>query len=339
MIRPSRLPAAEHCGLAAGHESNSTNAAALLGDAFHAAVASHYNPTNKEFRAEHDIAMGRVSPAERDEIAEMLGRLTAQWEPPPGAEFEIPIAIDRAGISVETGDARLLTEGTADCGWSDGDAAAVVDWKSGARAEWNVPIPRENLQLAAYGLGLADRWSKPKMKLGLYLAREGKWLWDTLHLDSGEGTALWERTRAAALRDPTEAVIGPHCNECYVRLKCPAHLLPVIDIGERENVMAPMTLGEPDGLVETQKLLRLINACKAMEDLADAGRDWLKAYVRKNGSIVVDGQQWGPIEVKGRESTSVKALKEAGLYDRACAVGAVRMSPPTQQHRWTKARP
>lgn len=338
VIRPSRLPQAEHCGLAAGHESSSTNAAALLGNAFHAAVAHHYRPTDEAFRAEHAVASGRISPEEREQVAEMLGRLTAQWTPPDGAEFEVPVAIDRHGLSVPTDDLGLLTAGTVDCAWPDGDAAVVVDWKSGARAEWNVPIPRENLQLAAYGLALADRMSKPKMRLGIYLAREGKWLWDTLHLDSVEATALWERTRAAALRDPTEAVIGPHCTECYVRMKCPAHLLPVIDIGERENVLAPLSAGADDALVEPQRLLRLINACKAMEDLADAGKDWLKAYVRRNGPIVVDGQQWGPVEVKARESTSVKSLKEAGLYERAVAVGAVKMSPPSQQHRWTKAR-
>src|SRR6185369_1939484 len=235
MIRPSRLPDAEHCGFAGAHEDASTNAAALLGDAFHAAVAHHYRPANAAFKAEYAVAMGRISPEERAEVSEMLARLTSQWEPPEGAEFEIPVGIDRHGLSATADDPNLLTAGTGDCGWPETDAAAVVDWKSGARAAFNVPAPRENLQLAAYGLGLADRWSKPKMKLGIYLAREGKWLWDTLHLDSAEGTALWERTRAAALRDPAEAVVGPHCTECYVRLKCPAHLLPVIDLGEREN--------------------------------------------------------------------------------------------------------
>jgi len=339
VIRPSRLPDAEHCGFAGAHQDASTNAAALLGDAFHAAVAHHYRPANAAFKAEYAVAMGRISPDERAEVSEMMARLASQWDPPDGAEFEIPIGVDRHGLSATVDDPHILSAGTGDCGWPDGDAAAVVDWKSGARAAFNVPRPGDNLQLALYGLGLADRWSKPKMKLGIYLAREGKWLWDTLHLDSAEGTALWERTRAAALRDPEEAVIGPHCTDCYVRLKCPAHLLPVLDLGERENVLAPLTAGTPGGLVEPARLVRLINACKAMEDLSKAGKDWLKAYVKKHGPIVSDGKQWGPIEERGRETTSIGALMESGLYERACAVGAVKMSPPITKHRWTKARP
>lgn len=337
MIRPSRLNEAEHCGLSASIEDGATNAAALLGDAFHAAVAAHYRPSFEEFQAARAVAMGRLARDEREEVTAMVQRLTDDWMAPEGARFEVPVAVDRHGLSCGPDDPNLLSSGTTDCEWSDGDEAVVLDFKSGARAEWTVPIPRDNLQLALYGFGCADRFGKPKMRLGIYLAREGKWLWDTIALNSRIATDLWERTRAAALRDPAEAVVGPHCSDCYVRLKCPTHLLPALDVAEHENVMAPMTVGAQ--LITPEKLVRMINACKAMQDLSEAGRDWLKAYVRDNGPIVADGKQWGPVEVRGRESTSVKALQEVGLYDTALACGAVKAGAPSFQHRWTKARP
>ena len=130
------------------------------------------------------------------------------------------MAVDRHGLSVQSDDPDLLTEGTTDCVWHNGEEVSVLDFKSGIRAQWNVPIPRENLQLAAYGFGWADALGASRMRLGLYLAHDDKWLWDTIDLNSAQGTALWERTRAAALRDPGEAVVGPHCSDCWVRLKC-----------------------------------------------------------------------------------------------------------------------
>lgn len=334
MIRISALNEAANCGLAASIDDKSTNAAALMGTAFHAAARAHYRPGPIE-REARSIAIGQLGGEHEAEVLEMVERLAAQWEPPATAAFEVPVGLSRSGVAVEHGSPEVMTQGTLDCGWAEPDVAVVLDFKSGARAEYNVPIPRDNLQHAGYGIAWADRTGKSKMRLGTYLAVEGKWLWDLVDLDSPDGTTLWERVRAAALRDPDEAVVGPHCSDCWVRLKCPTHLLPALSTAERVSALEPLTA--PVGLVEPRKLMRLLHACQAMDAIAEKGKDFLKAYVRDHGPFVVDGKAWGPIEVKGREGTSVKALKEAGLYDRAVAVGAVRQGPPTQQHRWKKA--
>lgn len=336
MIRCSRLNEAAHCGLAASIDDKETNAAALMGDAFHAAVAARFRPTDKAFQEARAIAIGQLGGEHEAEVTEMVARLAAEWSPPEDARFEIAIGLSRMGLATPYEDTSAITRGTADCVWEGDDEVMVLDFKSGARAAWNVPIPRDNLQLAAYGLAFADALNKPKMRLGLYLAAEGKWLWDLLDLDSREATELWARVRAAALRDPDEAVTGPHCTECWVRLHCRAHLVPAISTFERTLALGPLANGNTP--IEPRRLLRMIQACKAMEDLADAGKDWLKAYVKQHGPIVVEGKQWGPVEQKGRESTSVKALKDSGLYDRAVAVGAVKQGAPTLTHRWTNAK-
>lgn len=336
MIRCSRLNEAEHCGLSGAIDDGETKLAGLLGDAFHAAAACRFRPKEQRFQDARAVAIGQLGGEHEAEVMEMVDRLAAAWTPPENAEFEAGIGLSRAGIAVAYDDPEAITRGTADCVWVDGDEVVVLDFKSGARAAWNVPIPRHNLQLAAYGFAFADRFEKSKVRVGIYLARDDKWLWDLLDLDSPEATALWARVRAAALRDPNEAVIGPHCDDCWVRLKCRAHIVTAISTVERTTALAPLGTGEE--VVEPRRLMRMIQACKAMEDLAEAGKEWLKAYVKRNGPIVVDDRQWGPVEQKGREGTSVKKLKEAGLYDRAVAVGAVSQGPPVVQHRWTKRK-
>lgn len=331
MIRMSSLNAAGACGLSAGMKDKTTSAAALMGTAFGAAVRAHYRPGDEE-RELRDIAMGQLGPEHEEEVREKVVRLVDIWEPPTSAVFERSIGLSRRGIAVEHGAADAMTSGHMDCAWAEEDTAVVLDFKAGARAEWNVPIPRANLQLGGYGFAWADLCGKSRVKLGLYLAEPGKWLWDTIDIDSPEGTALWERVRAAALRDPEEATMGPHCSDCWVRLKCPAHLLPAVSAGARVSALAPLTA--PTEVIEPRRLMRLLQACQAMEEIADRGKSFLRAYVKEHGPFVVDGKQWGPIEVKGREGTSIKALKDAGLYERALAVGAVKMGAPTQQHRW-----
>ena len=231
----------------------------------------------------------------------------------------------------------MISQGTADCVWVEGEFVVVVDFKSGTRAEWNVPKPADNLQLLGYGIAFADLLGKTKVKLGIYLAHEERWDWAEIDLDTEEGTTAWERVRGAALHDPSEAVLGAHCNECWTRLQCPAFILPAISEIDRESALAP--LAQPlEGPIEPAKLLRLLNAAKAMEGLAESAKEFAKAYVAQHGPLVVDGQQWGPIDVKGKENTSIAKLREAGLYERALAVGAVTQGAPTKQHRWTKAK-
>lgn len=343
MRRGSKLNEAEHCGFAGSYQDAATSVWGLMGDAFHAAVAAHYRPTEERFREERAVAVAQLQDSERDDVLRLVTRLTESWAPDDGAVFETPVGLDRNGCFVAHGDPAAMTQGTADCAWATEDddnqtTAWILDFKSGARAEWNVPPPGQNLQIASYGFALADKYGASRMKLGIYLAHEDKWLWETINLDSAAGTDLFARVKAASLRDDDEQIEGPHCGECFVRLKCPAHLLPALDDAAREYAMAPMTAGADPSLITPDRVVRLINASKAMEAVAEAGKDWAKAFVREHGPVVLDGKQWGPVQVKGREGTSVKRLKEAGLYDRAVAVGAVGVGPPTMMHRWTNVK-
>lgn len=337
MIRFSKLNDAQYCGLSASLETNSTNIHAMMGDAFHGGNAAHYRPGEERFAEDRAVAFGVIGKENQATVTRLLELLWASWTPPDDARFEVPIALTRNGTAAPYGTDKVISQGTADCVWVEGEFVVVVDFKSGARAEWNVPIPRENLQLLGYGIAFADLVGKTKVRLGIYLAHEEKWLWDEIDLDTEAGTAAWERVRGAALHDPTEAVMGPHCFECWTRLQCPAFILSAISEVERDSALAP--LAEPlDGPIEPGRLLRLLNAVKAMEGLAEAGKEFAKVYVDRHGPLVVDGKQWGPSPVKPKESTSIAKLKDAGLYDRAVAVGAVTTGEPGKQFRWTNAK-
>jgi hypothetical protein len=343
MTRCSRLNDAEACGLSAslGEQNRSTNVYAMRGDAFHAGNAAHYRPNDPRFSDARAVAFGVLGVDDGADVTHMLQRLWKEWTPPEEARFEVPIAMDRNGLAVPVDSDKAITQGTADCVWIEGEFVVVVDFKSGARAEWNVPSPAENLQLLAYGFALADLLGKTKMKLGIYRGAEEvegpPWLWAELDLNSADATAAWERVRGAALHDPTEAVLGPHCAECYSRLRCRAYVLPAVAEIDRDSALAPLSAGD-DGVIEPQKLMRLLQACDAMDKLAEEGRSFAKAYSEKHGAIVIGDRQWGPIPVKGRESTSIAKLKASGLYERAVEVGGVTQGEPTKQYRWVKTK-
>lgn len=355
MIRISRLDDARHCGLSAALDTKSTTTAGLMGNAFHAANAAFHRPTDERLQAARAVAMGRLDAEDRFDTEVLLKPLLADWVPPAGAAFEVPVGVDRHGCYVEVERAEdgttyrataadapaLLTAGTADCAWvepwRDGKKIVKVpDFKSGARARYNVPRPPGNLQVAAYGFALADKHNAAAMALGVYLAHDHEWHWAEVALDSDEASGLWEEVRAAALRDPAEAVLGGHCADCWVRLRCPAYVLPAVDGAAADYALAPMQKGG-EALVTPERLVRMIHAATAMKDIAEEARDWLKAYVRDHGPITDGEKVWGPVDVKGRESTSVKSLVEAGLYETAQNLGAVKLSPPSVQHRWTNA--
>jgi hypothetical protein len=357
MLTISRLNEAERCGLAASLDTKATTIHGLRGDAFHAVTAAFYRPLVERFQAEREVSLGRLGEDDRQQVLDMVKPLTSSWRPPTDAVFEAPVGLSRSGFHIEMhrhadgvyraadpdvgGD--LLTAGTPDCAWvetgTDPDdvaqrVAVVVDFKSGARAQWNVPHPADNVQLAGYGFAWADKNACQRMRLGVYYAIDNKWRWQEFHLDTTEATLLWSRVKAAALKDPDEAVMGPHCSDCYVRLRCPAWILPVVSTEVRRLALAP--LGSAGAILEPRELLRLEQACKAMQKMADAGMDYLRAYVKQHGPVYVDGWKWGPIPVKGRETVSISALRDAGLYDIAVKEGAVKQGAPTLQHRWTR---
>lgn len=342
MIRCSKLNEAENCGLAGSIDLNATSIFGMMGDAFHAANAAHYRPGEQRFTEERAIAFGVIGQDKAADVTIMLKDLWRTWTPPEHAMFEKPMALNRDGLAVPYGSDKAITQGTADCVWLEGDYVVVIDFKSGARAEWNVPLPADNLQLLAYAFGFADLLGKTKVKIGIYLAAsdeekpEDRWRWAEIDLDTPAATQLWERVRAAALHDPNEAVLGPHCGECFNRIQCRAYMIPAISDLERTETLS--VVGTDEGVLPPERMLKVLQVADALGKLSESAKDWAKAYVAKYGDVVINGKKWGPIPMKGKESTSVSKLREAGLYDRAVAVGAVTTSAPSKQHRWTNAK-
>lgn len=155
------------------------------------------------------------------------------WSWPDGVEIEVAWGLDRWGMfsAVEEKPAGshvyvplnglddLLTAGRADACWMAGDVLVVIDWKTGRT---QAPLARENLQVNAAGLALAQRFKARAYQPGIFYAREGRW-------DCGAeveyGTDDWYAAKlaietAAGLDDQPHP--GDHCANCWERKACSA---------------------------------------------------------------------------------------------------------------------
>jgi hypothetical protein len=225
-----------------------------------------------------------------------------------------------------------LTEGTLDFCWVvevNGETWVYVgDLK---RSKWTLSYDPESLQLHTYGIGAALKFEAVGYVTGVWAAIEGEWRWGTemVRLDSDRCAEVYQRIYHAALNKDEQASTGPHCDECYQRMHCPDHLMPAA-LGA--TWLAPVSEGilpTPDSARECLEQIKTVRA------LADKAEDQLKALV-KGGHLKVlsaDGKKhWVPCESKGRESTSVKAVREA-FGDEA--EKAIKMGPPIVSMKWT----
>ena len=214
-----------HCGHArvlskTRVRSRRTQAAMDTGTAFHAAVEALY--------------AGRMTGPLSEEVAGWLRDLAATWEPPAGAEFEIPLGLGTTGRHVAVdepsphayvakGDEPLLTAGRADCVWMEGNTIALVDFKTG---RFEVEHPRTNLQLWALALAASDRLGGNAIRTGLYYARRPaptRWVWsDRIPVDSAAAADRWADVATAATIGP-EPRVGWWCKRCWERGGCDAY--------------------------------------------------------------------------------------------------------------------
>lgn len=311
MIRPSALTLARHCDLA--H-----------------VLAERYPEKNE--------ATERGNAVDREATAELSGgpkatdsdaRAVVEWVRATFADASVRLQQQVELFDPDTG--GLITRGTADMVVDYGDRIAVVDFKKREQMlAGRLSLPDDNDQLHAYALGEALRLTAASYRTCLLMFGDGvvEPIWSRKYVPETWRPIL-ERIRAVNVDQPDDpkGTSGPHCLQCYQRLRCPHWALPA-HAGPSE--LEPLTR---EGGLTPDNVGRALMATIALEEVAEKARDQLKAWVKAHGPIVVGDRQWGPVQMPGRASVDSKALEADGLLAKYTKQGK-----PFEQHRWGKAR-
>lgn len=285
----------------------------LVGSCFHALDAGEEDKYKDLFR--------RLTTAEKADV-QTLKRPT---DVPATAEREFPLGVDKRGRAVDYDDPKAITRGTADMVWVNAGIAYVGDIKTGRI----MPSPRSE-QLMAYAFSWASINQLDKICTGIWNAREGQWRWSgIIALDSGEAGELWGEVVAAAT-SPDEFVTGPHCNECFQRLHCPARLLPHSQL---ETELAPLASG---GELTPETAVRGLVIIAAMKDMAKRAEEHLRAYVRAHGPIESGGKVWQGWAKKGKRSGP--KLAELEVLEKEFDRKLIKQGQPGEAWEWRKKK-
>lgn len=300
--RPSSLPLAEHCGLAAKlAEDNPTSSVyAEAGTEIHAEVAAWINH-------------GRTP--QHPKVRPLL-----VWTPPPGTRAEVPVRL----VDPETGE--LITEGTTDVlvHHVDAEFVEVIDMKSG-RPEFVEPAAT-NLQILSYALAAALELGAKSFQATLCFLDEKGPTWDRGPvIVEADWWPLLDRIRHAATR-PATPTTGPHCDRCFSARHCPAYMLPA---HEGPSALAPFTA--PGGLT-TENAPRALEVVSALKEAVEAAEAQLKSLARSAGGIRVGSKVWGPTMRAGRRSVRVEDVIAAGREDLVTA------GKPYEVFAWKSAK-
>lgn len=227
---------------------------------------------------------------------------------------------------------EVLTKGTPDliCLHRTLPKIHVVDWKKkGQFWAGHLPPPDENPQQLSY---LAGAWLEFAATRKIDEGQIVLACWDAkgvlpLYSSVIDEDRLWDivaRVKAVPKVDPEgeqpEATVGDHCDDCYQRMHCDAHLLPA-------TVVATVGLPAP-GFADIAKepiTADNVAAALAWAEKADeltktaaqtvkAVRANIDAYVRQFGSVQVGAMEYGPVPTKGkRMGATVETLEKEGL--------------------------
>ena len=249
----------------------------------------------------------------------------------------------------ETGE--VLTAGTPDliCLHRTEPRFVDVDWKKlGQLWAGHLPPPDENLQQLAYvaAFWLETAQSRPIEQAKIVLA-----CWDAMGVmpqESGDIREdrlreVVERVRAVPKVDvdgpQPEAAVGEHCDHCWSRMHCDAHLLPMA-VAIKAGLPAPFAefTDQPITVATTVKALgwlegadRVLREAKKIRDLVESNVD---AFVMQNGPVEVDAMMYGPVISKPRRmGATVETLKAIGRED------LIRLGDAKITCKWTKAPP
>jgi hypothetical protein len=311
MIRPSMLQLADAgCGLAArlSEEAKEGSTATENGTATHAEIEDAIKSNRRLSKA--NVAHQLIAL-----MREAWGSATVH------PESEVSLFDPDSG--------ELITKGTCDAWWMDGNRLYVVDVKTGLPSF--LPDIDNCMQLHAYAMALALEHGAEEYVIGYGLTNpEAKLAWSRVFYDTEMEPILARITRAAT-RPPTP-VVGAHCDGCFQRKRCPSWLLPAYD---GESALAPFT--KPQGLTK-ENAARAVLAVGAIETALKIAKTQLQDFARENGGIEADGQTWGPAMRNGRRTISIKDVEEAGKLQELEAAGLVKKSAPYEVFGWNKGK-
>lgn len=316
--RMSSLPIAEFCGQAPRlAEHHGAGRAAFISSAFHAMCAGEPDVQEK---------LARLTDDEREQIKGW--HMPHPFDFAGGHRFDYSACIHEAELTLRDDDDNAVSVGHADAICRIDDTVYVLDLKMSL---WTMADGPDNLQNWAYAMAAAQEVfpGATSYRCGLFSLTEGKYSWGEHHdLEDLESLDKVARVLAAATNDGGFAT-GPHCSHCWQRFHCPEYLLPA-DFSN--GALAPLT--RPGGLTHDNALEILLKV-QAAKTLVDKVEKEIKEFARREGGISDgNGKVYRMVEMSGRESVSVKKLRDAlGV----AADEYITEGKPYQQARWVKA--
>jgi len=228
-----------------------------------------------------------------------------------------------------------LTAGTPDiiCEHVERPVFVDVDWKKkGQMWAGHLPPPDENLQQLAYVVAfwLGDtkrRYDEARIVLACWDVK-GVTPQESAPIAIDKLSEIVRRIRAVPSIDleasQPEASTGDHCDDCYQRMHCDAHLVPAgalikaglgsddVKLAGFEEASGPLTEDSvARSLAWLEQAKRVFKAAKAMVEIVQGNVD---AYVRQNGPVEVGEMVYGPCITKGKRlGATVETLEREGL--------------------------
>jgi hypothetical protein len=323
--RMSSLPVTQFCGQAGILGSMGSGRSAAQSSAFHALCAKAENANELVTRLTDEEYQEMLSWKHPGDVDLGNGHVLRYAD----AETEVEVAIDDGGSYVDPKSPKAISIGHLDFAWvvviHGVKLAYVADIK---RSEFTTKEGPNSLQLHGYGLAYAGKHECDGYVTGIWAAVEGTWQWgEIVDLETREAVTLAKRVIAAAMNVSPEYSMGPHCRDCYGRLRCPAWLLPP---EVAQTSLAPVAQGQE---LTDESAGKLLLTLQRYQDTAKAVEANLREYAARVGGIRHNGQIWKPVLCQGRESVSIARVREAFGED---ADRVITRGKPFEQFRWTK---
>ena len=231
----------------------------------------------------------------------------AKWETEVKCKLEDP----------DTGEDLIpLGSGSCDAATDIGTYGVILELKFGATP---VAHPDDNLQTRDYGLALALERGWTSFCVVIWQPLVSGFVYSR-RFESSEFPALIAASRDACENDDTPNV-GSHCAmECYRTSYCDAYVLPAV---AKDTGLEPLC--SPGGLTKDNFAFALATV-DAMKKIVEKAETALKSFAREaDGVDIGGGLSYGPSLVNGRQSISIEAAQEAGLYDLLLERGVIKM--------------
>ena len=319
----SKLPIVQYCGLAGKvNEIAGSIRAGVLSKWFHANCGEQWEEAQRLW--------AQLSDNEREEVRSWVrpARCTIDGTllDYSVAEKELEVGIDENGRYLDPTQHEVMSTGHIDMAWNYNKVAYIGDIK---RSRFTVKDGTDSLQLHAYGFAYSSLRGCHYYRVGIWQAIEGVWIWsnERVDLESSRAGDIWERIRRAGLNTDEEANKGPHCQDCWGRLKCPAYTLDAA-LGTTE--LAPLV----NGGLTPENAVRALQLAESMVDLGSSVIEACKAYVAQGGKIADGkGRSYRPIKSEGREYVTTRDVR---AKFGSAAESVIRRSKPGERWGWYK---